>query len=155
MTITFSTVSKGPAIEVIDRGLGLHPLERAEPNRRLTGTTEFDLADTERLGLFVVARLAGWHEIKVELQPSPYGGTTAAVLIPGTGVTAGGSEARAAAPEKPAKPPHRRGNASVGRIDQRRWSPPLSPAGRSRCASRAGPPRPPGVAPTSTAAIIV
>ncbi|WP_433136874.1 hypothetical protein ACQPZ8_32730 [Actinomadura nitritigenes] len=155
MTITFSSVSKGPAIEVIDRGLGLHPMERAELNRRLTGTAEFDLADTERLGLFVVARLAGRHEIKVELQPSPYGGTTAAVLIPGTLVTAGGSEARAAALEKPAKPPRTGGAAPRSAVS-------TSGAGRRRShrqvargVPRVRVPRPPGVAPTSTAAIIV
>ncbi|MDL4817173.1 sensor histidine kinase [Actinomadura opuntiae] len=109
VTITFATVSQGLAIEVVDRGAGLHPLERAELNRRLSCGTEFDLADTERLGLFVVARLARRHEIGVELEPSPYGGTTAAVLIPGALVAASGSEARAAGAAKPAKPPAQEG----------------------------------------------
>src|SRR5690606_35141678 len=38
---------------------------------------------TDRLGLFVVARLARRHDVRVSLKNSPYGGTTAVALIPG------------------------------------------------------------------------
>lgn len=40
------------------------------------------LADDLRLGMFVIARLATRHGIAVTLRSSPYGGTTAIVLIP-------------------------------------------------------------------------
>jgi hypothetical protein len=40
------------------------------------------LADDLRLGMFVIARLAIRHGIAVTLRSSPYGGTTAIVLIP-------------------------------------------------------------------------
>lgn len=40
------------------------------------------LADDLRLGMFVIARLAVRHGIHVTLRSSPYGGTTAIVLIP-------------------------------------------------------------------------
>ncbi|WP_460308511.1 sensor histidine kinase [Actinocorallia aurea] len=76
------TVANGLAVEIIDRGLGLYPDQLAELNRRLAEPPEFDLADSDRLGLFVVARLAARHDIRVALQPSAYGGTTAVVLIP-------------------------------------------------------------------------
>ncbi|MDX6739212.1 ATP-binding protein [Actinocorallia sp. A-T 12471] len=76
------TVANGLAVEIIDRGLGLYPDQLAELNRRLAEPPEFDLADSDRLGLFVVARLAARHNIRVALQPSAYGGTTAVVLIP-------------------------------------------------------------------------
>ncbi|WP_396454787.1 nitrate- and nitrite sensing domain-containing protein [Actinomadura sp.] len=82
VTVKVETVANGLAVEVVDRGIGLHPDEMNALNQRLASAVEFDLVDTERLGLFVVARLAARHDIKVSLQPSAYGGTTAIVLIP-------------------------------------------------------------------------
>ncbi|WP_157431056.1 sensor histidine kinase [Actinomadura macra] len=82
VTVKVETVANGLAVEVVDRGVGLHPEEMAELNRRLAADVEFDLVDTERLGLFVVARLAARHGIRVSLQASAYGGTTAIVLVP-------------------------------------------------------------------------
>jgi signal transduction histidine kinase len=75
-------VSNGFVIEVEDRGLGLSPTEYAAVNARLADPPEFDLADSDRLGLFVVARLAQRHDLQVLLRASPFGGTTAIVLIP-------------------------------------------------------------------------
>ncbi|MCG5217566.1 nitrate- and nitrite sensing domain-containing protein [Streptosporangium sp. KLBMP 9127] len=75
-------VANGFAIEVEDRGLGLMPEEYAAINDRLANPPEFDLADSDRLGLFVVGQLAIRHGIHVMLRASPYGGTTAIVLIP-------------------------------------------------------------------------
>ncbi|GLW62420.1 histidine kinase [Actinomadura rubrobrunea] len=75
-------VASGFAIEVEDRGLGMS-LEAVQlANERLADPPEFDPADSARLGLFVVARLARRHGIQVTLRPSPYGGTTAVVLLP-------------------------------------------------------------------------
>ncbi|MBO3751875.1 sensor histidine kinase [Streptosporangiaceae bacterium NEAU-GS5] len=79
-------VANGFAVEIEDRGLGL-PAERlAELNEMLTDPPEFDLADSDRMGLFVVGRLARRRGIRVTLLPSAYGGTTAVVLVPRTQV---------------------------------------------------------------------
>ncbi|MFD1541643.1 sensor histidine kinase [Nonomuraea guangzhouensis] len=75
-------VSNGYAIEVEDRGLGLSAGEYAAFNALLANPPEFDLADSDRLGLFVVARLAERHGIQVLMRRSPFGGTTAIVLVP-------------------------------------------------------------------------
>ncbi|MCK2214521.1 nitrate- and nitrite sensing domain-containing protein [Actinomadura sp. ATCC 31491] len=77
-----STGPHGVLVEIEDRGLGLPRAELDELNDRLTHTPEFDLARSDRLGLFVVARLAARHGIKVTLTPSPYGGLTAMVALP-------------------------------------------------------------------------
>ncbi|GAA3410096.1 sensor histidine kinase [Streptosporangium vulgare] len=74
--------ANGFALEVEDRGLGLSQANLDELNAKLADPPEFDLADSDRLGLFVVARLAARHGIKVVLRPSPYDGTTAIVLLP-------------------------------------------------------------------------
>ncbi len=75
-------VGRGFVVEVEDRGLGLSREEYDQINERLADPPEFDLADSDRLGLFVVARLAARQNINVCLRPSPYGGTTAILLIP-------------------------------------------------------------------------
>jgi signal transduction histidine kinase len=72
----------GLSVEIEDRGLGLPPDELDQLNARLAAKPEFDLAESDRLGLFVVGRLAARHGIRVTLRPSPYGGITAAVLLP-------------------------------------------------------------------------
>src|SRR5690606_41979100 len=51
-------------------------------NCRLASPPEFDPAQTEQLGFAVVGMLAARHGVNVTLKPSPYGGTTAIVLIP-------------------------------------------------------------------------
>ncbi|KAB8190303.1 HAMP domain-containing protein [Nonomuraea phyllanthi] len=77
-----ATTPHGLMIEVEDRGLGLPRAELDELNERLARMPEFDLAQSDRLGLFVVGRLAARHDIKVTLTPSPYGGLTAMVALP-------------------------------------------------------------------------
>jgi hypothetical protein len=77
-------VSNGCAIEVEDRGLGMSPEEFRQINERLENPPPFDLSTSERLGLFVVGRLAERHGIRVRLRDSPYGGTMAIVLLPGS-----------------------------------------------------------------------
>ncbi|WP_240197142.1 nitrate- and nitrite sensing domain-containing protein [Nonomuraea lactucae] len=79
--------ARGFAFEVEDRGLGIGAEVLAGFNERLASPPEFDLADSDRLGLFVVSRLAARHAIRVTLRGSPYGGTTAIVLIPAEHVT--------------------------------------------------------------------
>ncbi|GAA2601401.1 hypothetical protein GCM10010411_38840 [Actinomadura fulvescens] len=75
-------VGSGFVVEIEDRGLGVRPELLDRINGRLATSPEFDLVDTDQLGLFVVARLAARHDIRVSLRPSPYGGTTAIVLLP-------------------------------------------------------------------------
>ncbi|MGZ3102177.1 sensor histidine kinase [Streptomyces sp. H72] len=78
-------VAKGLAVEIEDRGLGLSEEDYASFNAQLAVAPQFDvvaLADDLRLGMFVVARLAHRHGITVTLRSSPYGGTTAIVLLP-------------------------------------------------------------------------
>ncbi|MEV5934999.1 nitrate- and nitrite sensing domain-containing protein [Streptomyces sp. NPDC052079] len=80
--VTGEPVGNGYALEVEDRGLGMGKETLAEANRRITESQALDLFDSDRLGLFVVSRLAARHAIKVHLRTSPYGGTTAVVLLP-------------------------------------------------------------------------
>ena len=75
-------VGTGYALEIEDRGLGMGPEIVAEANRRIADAQQTDLFDSDRLGLFVVSRLARRHNIRVSLRQSPYGGTTAVLLLP-------------------------------------------------------------------------
>lgn len=75
-------VANGFTLEIHDRGLGMAPDMLLDANLRLAETPEFELSDTDRLGLFVVSRLAQRQNVRVSLQPSPYGGTTAVVFLP-------------------------------------------------------------------------
>ena len=77
-------VASGFAVEIEDRGLGMSEQRYVELNDRLAEPPEFDLFNSEQLGLFVVGQLAKRHGIRVTLRPSPYGGTTAIALIPAT-----------------------------------------------------------------------
>ncbi|MFC4588758.1 sensor histidine kinase [Sphaerisporangium corydalis] len=107
--IRSTTAANGFALEVEDRGLGLAQATLDDLNAKLADPPEFDLVDTDRLGLFVVARLAARHGIKIVLRPSPYDGTTAIVLLPSTLL---------AAPDVPAAPeptPRRAGPARPDR----------------------------------------
>ncbi|MFH8801370.1 nitrate- and nitrite sensing domain-containing protein [Streptomyces sp. NPDC017936] len=85
VAVRAAMVVKGLAIEVEDRGLGLSEEDYASFNAQLAAPPQFDvvaLAGDLRLGMFVIARLATRHGIAVTLRPSPYGGTTAIVLLP-------------------------------------------------------------------------
>jgi signal transduction histidine kinase len=82
VTIRAERVANGFAVEIEDRGIGISPEETATYNERLANPPEFDIADSDQLGLFVVARLAGKHHVRITLRPSPFGGTSAVVLLP-------------------------------------------------------------------------
>ncbi len=75
-------VGRGYAIEIEDRGLGIAEQKLAEINQNFAHPPQFDLSGSEQLGLFVAGQLARRHDIRITLQPSPFGGTTAIVLIP-------------------------------------------------------------------------
>ncbi|MEV5903821.1 nitrate- and nitrite sensing domain-containing protein, partial [Streptomyces sp. NPDC052127] len=80
--VTGEPVGNGYAVEVEDRGLGMGKETFTEANRRIAQSEALDLFDSDQLGLFVVSRLAARNGIKVHLRTSPYGGTTAVVLLP-------------------------------------------------------------------------
>jgi signal transduction histidine kinase len=90
--VTGEPVGNGYAVEVEDRGLGMGKETLAEANRRIAQSEALDLFDSDRLGLFVVSRLAARHDVKVHLRTSPYGGTTAVVLLPTALLHAGTAE---------------------------------------------------------------
>jgi anti-sigma regulatory factor (Ser/Thr protein kinase) len=75
-------VANGFAIEVEDRGLGIPGDQLRQLNAQLADPPDFDLADADRLGLFVAGRLATRHGVHVSLCPSPYRGTKAVVVLP-------------------------------------------------------------------------
>ena len=82
VTIRAERVANGFVAEIEDRGIGIGPAEMNALNERLQNPPEFDVADSNQLGLFVAARLAAKHQIVITLRRSPYGGTTAIVLLP-------------------------------------------------------------------------
>ena len=75
-------VGRGFAVEIEDRGLGIPDEKLAEINHNLAHPAPFDLSGSDQLGLFIAGQLARRHNIQISLRPSPYGGTTAIVLIP-------------------------------------------------------------------------
>jgi signal transduction histidine kinase len=79
-------VGNGYAVEIEDHGLGMTRDELAEANERVMTRPLERPGDPNlrslRLGLYVVSRLAERHHMRVSLQESPFGGTTAIVLIP-------------------------------------------------------------------------
>ncbi len=75
-------VAHGFAIEIEDRGLGMSPEALDACNHRLAEPPDFDPANSAQLGLFVVARLAARHGVRVQLRSSAYGGVTAVALLP-------------------------------------------------------------------------
>ena len=75
-------VGNGYALEIEDRGLGIPSDTMNALNERLAKPPEFDLADSDQLGLFVVSRLAARHGVRISLRASGYGGTAAVVLLP-------------------------------------------------------------------------
>ncbi|HEX9041993.1 MAG TPA: nitrate- and nitrite sensing domain-containing protein [Trebonia sp.] len=89
-------VGTGLVAEIEDRGLGLTEEERQAINLRLSSPPEFDLANSNQLGLFIVSQLAARHHIGVALRESVYGGTTAIVRMPFGVVVRDGEEASAA-----------------------------------------------------------
>uniref|UniRef100_A0AAU2JJC5 histidine kinase n=1 Tax=Streptomyces sp. NBC_00049 TaxID=2903617 RepID=A0AAU2JJC5_9ACTN len=99
-------VGAGYVLEVEDRGLGMGRETLSEANRRIEQSEALDLFDSDRLGLFVVSRLSARQGVKVHLRTSPYGGTTAVVLLPNSllqGAITVGTTDPAHAPQPPAE----------------------------------------------------
>ncbi|GIG02799.1 sensor histidine kinase [Catellatospora citrea] len=98
VTVAGQLLPNGYAVEIEDRGVGMPASVVEEANGRLADPPDFDPAHSSRLGLFVVARLAARHGIRVTLRPSPYGGLTAVVLLPRELVVDGNAPVPAATP---------------------------------------------------------
>ncbi|MFJ5140027.1 nitrate- and nitrite sensing domain-containing protein [Streptomyces sp. NPDC088707] len=109
-------VANGFTLEIHDRGLGMNPDALLDANLRLAETPEFELSDTDRLGLFVVSRLAQRQNVRVSLQTSPYGGTTAVVFIPAALLT-DAPETQGAGFRLDRKTLERTGPADAGTVD--------------------------------------
>jgi signal transduction histidine kinase len=84
-------VGRGYAVEIEDRGLGIADEKLAEINQNFAHPPQLDLSGSGQLGLFVAGQLARRHDIRVTLKGSPYGGTTAIVLIPNALVVSQGA----------------------------------------------------------------
>ncbi|MGH3727395.1 MAG: sensor histidine kinase [Micromonosporaceae bacterium] len=83
VTVAGELVTNGFVIEVEDSGIGIPDDELPTHNERLASPPTARIhPDVTQLGLFVVNRLAVNRGVKVTLRRSPYGGTTAIVLIP-------------------------------------------------------------------------
>ena len=72
----------GYLLEVEDQGIGMTDEELDEANQQLARPTSIDLASAQRLGFYVVGRLAARHGVKVRLRRSWFGGVAALVLLP-------------------------------------------------------------------------
>jgi hypothetical protein len=79
--------SGGALLEITDRGVGMDAGDMAHANWRLDNPPVVDVAVSRRMGLFVVARLAARHGIRVRLQPAAMGGLTALVWLPDEVIT--------------------------------------------------------------------
>lgn len=72
----------GLRLQVTDAGLGIAADQLAALNERLSSPGDIDVAASRTLGLYVVARLANKHGIRVRLEPGSNGGTNAQVDLP-------------------------------------------------------------------------
>jgi signal transduction histidine kinase len=79
--------SGGVLLDVTDQGVGMPADEMKDANWRLDNPPVVDVAVSRRMGLFVVARLASRHGIRVRLRPGPAGGLTALIWLPDETVT--------------------------------------------------------------------
>ncbi|GAA3666100.1 hypothetical protein GCM10022224_032830 [Nonomuraea antimicrobica] len=83
VTVSGSRIDGGGVmLSITDSGIGMTAEELVQANERLTDAPSVDVSVSRRMGLFVVARLAHRHGIRVQLRPHSSGGLTAMVLIP-------------------------------------------------------------------------
>jgi signal transduction histidine kinase len=79
--------SGGVLLDITDQGVGMAADEMAHANWRLDNPPVVDVAVSRRMGLFVVARLASRHGIRVRLRPAASGGLTALIWLPDETIT--------------------------------------------------------------------
>ena len=100
--------SGGVLLEITDHGVGMGTEEMAHANWRLDNPPVVDVAVSRRMGLFVVARLAARHGIRVRLRPEPAGGLVALVWLPDETIT---RESPGSSPGMPRRRPAENGAA--------------------------------------------
>ena len=79
--------SGGVLLEIADQGVGMVADEMAHANWRLDNPPVVHVAVSRRMGLFVVARLAARHGIRVRLRHADTGGLVALVWLPDETIT--------------------------------------------------------------------
>ncbi|MCD9144134.1 nitrate- and nitrite sensing domain-containing protein [Streptomyces albireticuli] len=138
-------------VEIHDKGIGLTAEDFADINHRLANPPSVDVAIAQRMGLFVVGRLATRHGIRVQLRPSgEQAGTTSLVMLPDAITHGGGGEDELSGddftvsrmvPEQQSAPAARPRTAAELGFDDSRYepgqeapsgAPSLDPVGRSR-----------------------
>jgi signal transduction histidine kinase len=95
--------SGGALIEIADQGVGMNAEQMANANWRLDNPPMVDVAVSRRMGLFVVARLAARHGIRVRLRPAQSRGLSALIWLPNEAIT----------PENGSPDPLRSGSAAA------------------------------------------
>jgi hypothetical protein len=103
--------SGGVLIEIADHGVGMRAEAMAQANHRLDNPPAVDVEVSRRMGLFVVARLAARHGIRVRLRPAVSRGLSALVWLPHDVITLPGGIAGRQHPGAAAA-----GNGTAGRI---------------------------------------
>jgi signal transduction histidine kinase len=96
--------SGGVLLDITDQGVGMGAEEMAHANWRLDNPPVVDVAVSRRMGLFVVARLAARHGVRVRLRPAASGGLTALVWLPDEVISReGASPSGSRVPDSPAE----------------------------------------------------
>lgn len=72
----------GAKVEIQDNGIGMSTEDLVEANERLLNPPVVDVAVARRMGMFVVGRLSGRHDIRVQLRSSSPHGVTSVVTLP-------------------------------------------------------------------------
>ncbi len=96
--------SGGVLLEIADQGVGMEADEMAHANWRLDNPPVVDVAVSRRMGLFVVARLAARHGIRVRLRPADSGGLVALVWLPDEAITREGVNSPGMPRRRPIEP---------------------------------------------------
>src|SRR5207247_759814 len=82
VVVSASEIPGGIRVTIADEGLGLTPAELADANHRLANPPVGELVGSQRLGFFVVGRLAGRLDARAMLRPGTPRGTVAVVDLP-------------------------------------------------------------------------
>ena len=126
--------SGGVLLDITDQGVGMGAEEMAHANWRLDNPPVVDVAVSRRMGLFVVARLAARHGIRVRLRPASAGGLTALVWLPDEVISHDSATAtpRRDAPVRCSGGPHPRPRRPAPRSGRSRTAPTAAPPRRAR-----------------------
>ncbi|MFJ1751528.1 nitrate- and nitrite sensing domain-containing protein [Kitasatospora sp. NPDC088134] len=131
-------VSRGVAIEVEDRGLGMEEEQIDAANAMMARPPRADVlarGDDIRLGFYVVSRLAEQHGLRVEFRQSAFGGTRVVVLVPDELIVPDPTTRPTVVPAQPTGglPTRNRGQAlagvtAIGTVAEPAFEPALEPA---------------------------